>query len=84
MDTGSYQARRDLLNNGALQASFETGEGHPHLQSNNFCGDFKTLGSFHSGKAKISTDKSKRVNCLRILVTEKQNKGIYLREIDVW
>ena len=84
VDTGSYQARRDLLNNGVLQASFETGEDHPHLQSNNSCGDFKTLGSFHSGMAKISTDKSKRVKCLRILVTENQSKGIYLREIDVW
>ena len=84
VDTGCYQARRDLLNNGVLQASYEAAEGHPQLQSNNSCGNFITLGSFDSGKAKISTDKSRRVNCLRILVTEKQRKGIYLREIDVW
>ena len=84
VDTGCYQARRDLLNNGVLQASYEAAEGHPQLQSNNSCGNFTTLGSFDSGKAKISTDKSRRVNCLRILVTEKQRKGIYLREIDVW
>ena len=84
VDTGSYQARDDLLNSGVLQASFEAAEGHPQLQSSNSCGNFKTFGSFYSGKAKISTDKSKRVNCIRILVTEKQSKGIYLREIDVW
>ena len=84
VDTGSHQAKRDLLNYGILQASFEGAEGHPQLQSNNSCGNFITLGSFHSGKAKISTDKSKSVNCLRMLVTEEQSSGIYLREIDVW
>ena len=55
VDTGSYQATGDLLNYGVLQASFEAAEGHPQLQSNNSCGDFKTLGSFHSGKAQISS-----------------------------
>ena len=84
VDTGSHQAKGDLLNYGVLQASFEAAEGHPQLQSNNSCGNFETLGSFDSGKAKISTDKSKSVNCLRILVTEEQSTGIYLREIDVW
>ena len=77
VDTACYQADQELLRDGDLQSSFEPVEGDS-------CGNFQTFGSFSNGKAKISLDKSKKVHCLRILVTKAQTEGIYFREIDVW
>ena len=84
VDTGCQQAWSDILKSGVLQANFESPENDPRLEDTNLCGNFKTLGSFDRGKAKLSLDKSKNVICLRILVTQNQDEWIYLREIDVW
>ena len=77
VETACYQAEHDLLRYGDLQASFEPVEG-------DLCGDFQTFGSFSRGKVKISLDKSRKVTCLRVLVTEAQTEWVYFREIDVW
>ena len=77
VETACHQAQNDLLKSADLQASFEPAEGDS-------CGSFQTFGSFSGGKAKISLDKSKKVICLRILVTQAQTEWVYLREIDVW
>ena len=77
VETACYQAQNDLLKSADLQASFEPVEGDS-------CGNFQTFGSFRGGKAKISLDKSKKVICLRILVTQAQTGWVYFREIDVW
>ena len=77
VETACHQAKNDWLRSADLQASFEPVEGDS-------CGDFQTFGSFSNGKAKISLDKSKKVICLRILVTKAQTEWVYFREIDVW
>ena len=77
VETACHQAKNDWLRSADLQASFEPVEGDS-------CGDFQTLGSFSNGKANISLDKSKKVTCLRILVTTAQTEWVYFREIDVW
>ena len=84
VDTGCYQAEDDLLQSGKLQASFESVERNPNNKNNNSCGNFQTFGSFIDGKAKVSLDESKKVNCLRILVNRGKKELIYFREIDVW
>lgn len=85
VDTGSYQAGNDLLNDGVLQASFESAEeSEAQLSSSDSCGNFETIGSFDGGKASLSLDESKKVICLRILVTQNQQARIFFREIDVW
>ena len=85
VDTGSYQAKDDLLKSGVLQASHESAqEGGPNSKSTTFCGNFENVGFFDWGKAKISLTKPPKVACLRILVTQDHNNRIYFREIDVW
>jgi len=84
VDTGSFDAASDLIKSGSLQVSFESSEADLQLNSKNSCGNFDTYGSFSGGKAKLSLDKSKKVVCLRILVTQEQNEWIYLREVNVW
>jgi len=84
VETACYQAKSDLLKSGVLQASYETAASGLQSKDNNDCGHFETLGAFSGGKAKFSVDKSKKVICLRILVTQDQSEWIYFREIDVW
>ena len=84
VDTGCYQARDDLLNSGVLQASFESAEDNQQFKNTNPCGKLKTLESFHLGKAHTTLAQSKKVICLRILVTQSQSEEIFFREIDVW
>ena len=84
VDTGCYQAKGEVLKSGVLQASVESlAEKNPQKR-NNSCGTFETIASFDKGKVKSALDKSKKVICLRILITEVKSKGIYFREIDVW
>ena len=85
VDTGSHLAWKDILRSGVLQVSFESAGNNLQLKNNNSCGHFKLLGSFDSGKIKISSrTEPKKVVCLLIIVTQDQNEWIYLREIDVW
>ena len=84
VETACYQAKGDLLKFGVLQASFESDKEGSQLKDNSNCGNFETLGTFSGGKVKVSLDKSNKVTCLRILVTQDQNEWIYLREVDVW
>ena len=84
VDTGSYQARRDLLKSGVLQATFESAENVEQIKRENSCENFETVGSFDKGKVKVFLEKSKKIICLRIFVTQKQKGNIFLREIDVW
>ena len=81
VDTGSYQASRDLLKSGVLQATFESAE---QIKRENSCENFETFGSFDKGKVKVFLEKSKKIICLRIFVTQNQKEFIFLREIDVW
>ena len=82
--TGCYEARRDLLYSGVLQASFESSAIGSQKQSADSCGNFEKVGSFSKGKVKAFIEKTKKVNCFRILVTQKQERHLFLREIDVW
>ena len=85
IDTGSYRARKDSLDFGVLQASFQSGENsETQMSGNGSCGNFQTIGLFDKGQAKESLDESRKVTCLKILVTKHQDKYIFLREIDVW
>ena len=82
VETACHLAKSDSLKSAVLQASFAPGD--PKLKDNNSCGNFENVGSFTGGKVKISLDASKKVTCLRILVTQGQTEWIYFREIDVW
>ena len=84
VDTGSYQAPRDLLKSGVLQATFESAESVERIKSEDSCGKFETVGMFDKGKVKVFLEKSKKIICLRIFVTQNQKEYIFLREIDVW
>ena len=84
MDTGSYQASSDLLKSGVLQATFESAENVEQIRRENSCENFETVGSFDKGKVKVFLEKSKKIMCLRIFVTQNQKEYIFLREIDVW
>jgi len=85
VDTGSYRARKDSLDFGVLQASFQSGDNsETQMSGNGSCGNFQTIGLFNKGQAKESLDESRKVTCLKILVTKHQDKYIFLREIDVW
>ena len=73
VDTGSFHAPKDRLRSGVLQASFQNAQ----------CKDFETIGHFKDGSLKISLTQSRKVHCLRILVTGGQSEWIFFREIDV-
>jgi len=83
VDTVCYGARRDLLYAGVLQASFELSVDGPHLKTD-FCGNFKNASSFSKGKVDAFIEKTRKVNCLRILVTQNQGVHLFLRKIDGW
>ena len=83
VDTGCYGATGDLLYGGVLQASFETSADGPQLKTDS-CSNFRNASSFSKGKVKAFIEKTKKVNCLRILVTQNQEAHLFLREIDVW
>ena len=84
VDTGSYRERKDLLYFGVLEASFRSAENETQITGHDSCGKFVTIGLFEKGQVKASLDKSRKVTCLKILVTKHQEKQIFLREIDVW
>ena len=85
VDTGSYRAPHDLLHVGVLQASFRSAEdSETQTSGNGSCGSFQTIGLFDKGQVKESLDESRKVTCLKILVTKHQDKYIFLREINVW
>lgn len=73
VDTGSFNAPKDRLRSGVLQASFQNAQ----------CKDFETIGHFKDGRLKISLTQSRKVHCLRILVIGGQSEWIFFREIDV-
>jgi len=72
-----------LLYSGVLQASFESPANESQIQSEDSCGNFETVGSFSEGKVKAFIEKAKKVNCLGILVTQKQERHLFFPEIDV-
>ena len=84
VDTGCNTEGHDILKSGVLQVIFESAKDNIQTKSNSSCGTFETLGTFKTRKVNISLDESKKVICLRILVTNDQSEFIYLREIDVW
>ena len=84
VDSGSYQASKDLLKSGVLQATFESAENVEQINRENSCENFETVGSFDKGKVKVFLEKSKKIICFRIFVTQNQKEYIFLREIDVW
>lgn len=77
VDTGSNLAMKDFLRFGVLQASFSVSG-----TSSSSCGKFDTVVSFRDGRAQATFNK--KIDCLRILVTNDQNEWLFLREIDVW
>ena len=48
------------------------------------CKDFETIGDFKDGRVKVSFDGSRKLFCLRILVTKDQDERPFVTEIDVW
>ncbi|XP_068702946.1 alpha-1,3-mannosyl-glycoprotein 4-beta-N-acetylglucosaminyltransferase C-like [Montipora foliosa] len=79
VDTGSLIAYEDQLKSGVLQASYQTNEG-----TTGHCIDFETIGDFKTGKVKVSLTSERKLLCLRILVTDSQDKWLFLREVDVF
>ena len=83
VDTGSFNAPKDILRSGVLQASFQNEKIPDESNKDPQCKDFETMGHFENGRLKISLSQSRKVNCLRILVTRGQSEWIFFREIDV-
>ena len=84
VDTGSYVATQDLLKSGVLQASFLNNSNKMETNDPTNCKDFETVGDFKDGRVKVSLDGSRKLFCLRILVTKDQDEWLFVREIDVW
>ena len=72
VDTGSNLALYDFLKSAVLQINKDP----------NGCTSFTSTGEFKKGR--IHAYIHKKVNCLRVLVTENQTSWIFLREINVW
>ena len=86
VDTGSNLALKDWLKFGVLQASFasEENKGTWRAARSPSCGNFETVVTFVEGKVNVTFHDSRKVDCLRILVTQNQPEWLFLREIDVW
>ena len=84
VDTGSYIATQDRLKSGVLQASFQNNSNEMETNDSTNCKDFETIGDFKDGRVKASFDGSRKLFCLRILVTKDQDEWLFVREIDVW
>ena len=83
VDTGSLNAPKDILRSGVLQASFQNEKMPDEANKDPQCQDFETIGHFKDGRLKISLSQSRKLHCLRILVTGGQSEWIFFREIDV-
>ena len=84
VETGSYLAPKDRLQSGVLQASFQNESKDREANDTTNCKDFETIGDFEVGRVKVSLTGSRKVFCLRVLVTKNQNEWLFVREIDVW
>lgn len=84
VETGSYQAPKDYLESGILEASFLNNGNGVEANSLQNCNNYEKIGDFKDGQVKVSLDGSRNVSCLKILVTRHQVGWLFVREINVW
>ena len=82
ISSGSNFAPEDTLKGGILEASYEQPTDELHDQKAS-CKHFHRIASF-KGQLVIGLTDKRKVNCLRIRITEYQFTWLFLREIDVW
>ena len=83
VETGSYLALTDHLKSGVLQASFMNNGSETEVNGAANCKEFDTIGDFKDGRVKVSLLESRKLFCLRVLVTGYQAGWLFVREIDV-